>query len=244
MDPVADAVVRGETQDLGLEAPLGFDRYGLCPYQRSPHGKEPAIGAGVEDPPCARHDQSGAQIYVPAVHLARPGGIGRRNEITAPPCGWKRAPVRAQPRSAGTSDRLLPHAVRLAANDVSQRAVEMGRACRHTDSMSAIALGAMWVSLMGFAPHHCRGLPPGATPRSSPTTRGKSRSGARPRRQGSRALRCTCREKARQTWPGWRGRPTPSGCRGRADGYCRHGSPRSRSGRLPVLPRRSHSSCA
>jgi len=53
------------------------------------------------------------------------------------------------------------------------------------------------------------GPPPAATPRTSRTTHGRSRSGTRPCRRGNRAWRCTCRERARPAWPGSRGRQAP-----------------------------------
>jgi len=78
VNPVADAVALGEALDLNLEALLCLDRHGLCACQSGPDGEKAAIGAEVEHPSRPRHGESGAQVDVPAVHLACPGGVGRR----------------------------------------------------------------------------------------------------------------------------------------------------------------------
>ena len=124
----------------GPEALLGLHRHDLRACQRGPDGEEPAVGAEVEHPAGARHGAPSAQVHVPAVHLARPGGVSRGKRDHRPARGPEtRSRKRQDPVGGDEDPRARDPRARGWRAPVSQRAAKTGRACRHGNDRSAAA---------------------------------------------------------------------------------------------------------
>ena len=172
------------------EALLSLDRDDLRARQRGPDREQAAVGTEVEHPPRARQREPSTQVHVPAVHLARPGGVGGGQRDHRPIRRPETGPGPRPDAVGGTSATgCSQHSGRWTANEVSQRAADAGRACRETDTMSPRARRAMLASPIRFPA--AAGL--GLERRHAQLEPGVIQAEAEPGhgRRGSRAGRCT-----------------------------------------------------
>src|ERR1017187_7318620 len=103
MHAVRDAVVLGQAADLAGETLLRLDRDDLRPVDRGPDREQAAVGAEIDDPAPGRHPQPGTEVDVPAVHLARTGGVaGRQRDNRAARCPEERRDPPGRGTGGGT----------------------------------------------------------------------------------------------------------------------------------------------
>ncbi len=140
-------------------------------------GRRPIQVRGMTNP--------GRRYTLRQYSLRAPGGVGSRKRDHRAARRLEARPVRAQIRSAGTGGRVLSHPSGGRERCQPARRRSGTGVAAHAQNVGSGPWGHPRFTHRTFLRRH--GFPPGVTLRISRTKRGRSRSGTRPRRRGSRA---------------------------------------------------------